>query len=219
MNRQPVTHRVQNRRGMTDNTPKDPAAGMSGRSDDASVGAAPDADPGTAKKAPRGADLARDALAAARQMNAAKKRGTPTSTWRTSGSARSLLRRRWSSAGPDTRDPLPFGSALQKLMKNVGGSVDLTKATLFANWSTMVGPAIAAHCQPTSFVDGELTLQCESTAWASQLRLMTPQLLKKLNEALGQGAVRWIKATGPSAPSWRFGPRHVSGRGPRDTYG
>lgn len=200
---------------MTDNTPNDP----SGSTADQPDGPVFDAQSGTSKKAPRGADLARDALAAARKVNAAKKRAAPASSWRSSGSARVLLRRRWSAAGPDTRDPLPFGSALQKLMKNVGGSADLTKATLFANWATMVGPAIADHCRPTSFVDGELTLQCESTAWASQLRLMAPQLLKKLNEALGKGAVRRIKATGPSAPSWRFGPRHVSGRGPRDTYG
>lgn len=196
---------------MTDNSQNDPAPGLSG------IQSTP---PSSATKPPaRGADLARDALAAARKANAAKKRGTTPAAWRTDGSARTLRRRRWSAAGPDPRDPLPFGTALQKLMKNVGSSAELTKATLFANWQSIVGPAIADHCRPNTFVDGELTLQCESTAWASQLRLMAPQLLKKLNDAVGRGTVRRIKATGPAAPSWRFGPRHVSGRGPRDTYG
>ena len=31
--------------------------------------------------------------------------------------------------------------------------------------------------------------------------------------------VRRVKVVGPSGPSWRHGPRHVRGRGPRDTYG
>jgi predicted nucleic acid-binding Zn ribbon protein len=166
-----------------------------------------------------GSDLARDALAAARRQNAAKKRDRVPVTQRSGGSANALRRKRWSSAGPDARDPLQLGAALQKFVKTAGAGADITKATLFARWGELVGPALAEHCAPSALTDGELLLRCESTAWASQVRLMAPQLVKKLNEALGHGSVRRIKATGPTAPSWRFGPRHVSGRGPRDTYG
>ena len=35
----------------------------------------------------------------------------------------------------------------------------------------------------------------------------------------GDGVVTVLKISGPTAPSWRKGPRHISGRGPRDTYG
>jgi predicted nucleic acid-binding Zn ribbon protein len=28
-----------------------------------------------------------------------------------------------------------------------------------------------------------------------------------------------LRITGPAAPCWRKGPRHIAGRGPRDTYG
>ena len=44
-------------------------------------------------------------------------------------------------------------------------------------------------------------------------------LLGKIAAAVGPNVVRQIRAQGPTRPSWRFGPRHVSGRGPRDTYG
>jgi len=65
-----------------------------------------------------------------------------------------------------------------------------------------------------------VTVRADSTAWASQLRLMTPQLLAKLNAALGDGTIKKIVIKGPDAPSWKHGPRSVSdGRGPRDTYG
>jgi len=64
-----------------------------------------------------------------------------------------------------------------------------------------------------------LTVQAESTAWATQLRLLQRQLLAKIAAGVGDGVVKRLKVRGPLAPSWRYGPRHVSGRGPRDTYG
>jgi hypothetical protein len=58
-----------------------------------------------------------------------------------------------------------------------------------------------------------------ATAWATQLRLVQTQLLAKIANAVGDGVVTVLKISGPTAPSWRKGPRHISGRGPRDTYG
>ena len=72
---------------------------------------------------------------------------------------------------------------------------------------------------PETFADGRLVVRTDSTAWATQLRLMQSQLLAKINAAVGQGVVTSLNITGPSAPSWRKGPLHVPGRGPRDTYG
>lgn len=166
----------------------------------------------------RGADLARQALAAARAQNATKRKGRIPTT-RAVGSTRSLRRRRWSGSGPDARDPQPLSSTLQKFITTSASSADITKATLFARWPQIVGATLAAHARPEALTDGELLLQCESTAWAAQVRLMAPQVVKKINEAMGHGSVLRIKALGPTGPSWRFGPRHVSGRGPRDTYG
>jgi predicted nucleic acid-binding Zn ribbon protein len=49
--------------------------------------------------------------------------------------------------------------------------------------------------------------------------MLAPQLVRRLNEEAGEGTVRVVEVRGPSAPSWRRGPRSVKGRGPRDTYG
>ena len=63
-------------------------------------------------------------------------------------------------------------------------------------------------------------MRTDSTAWASQLRLMAPQLLATLNASLGEGTIRRLDIRGPDAPSWKKGLRSVrDGRGPRDTYG
>ena len=176
--------------------------------------------PGRSSRA--GADLAREALAAARAQNAARRRDAQNSAnpkGRRSGGAEALKRRRWSGAGPDARDPAPLAATLKRWIGEAGVGADLTKATVIGRWAEIVGPDIAAHCEPVSLVDGVLLLQAESTAWATQIRMLAPQIVIKINQEVGRGSVTRIRAQGPSGPSWRFGPRHVSGRGPRDTYG
>lgn len=90
---------------------------------------------------------------------------------------------------------------------------------MFGRWEAVVGEQIAAHATPTALNEGELTVAAESTAWATQLRLVQAQLLAKIAAAVGDGVVTSLKISGPTAPSWRKGPRHIAGRGPRDTYG
>ena len=63
-------------------------------------------------------------------------------------------------------------------------------------------------------------MRTDSTAWATQLRLLAPQLVQRLNQELGHGTVTVIEVLGPHLPTWRKGSRSVrDGRGPRDTYG
>lgn len=168
----------------------------------------------------RGADLARDALRAARETSA-RKAGERAEEARpklrvVSGKGK---RRRWSGSGPDDRDPQPFGRVVSRVSMDRGWSSRLTDATVLGRWPQLVGADVADHCTPVSLRDGELTLQAESTAWATQLRTLQRQLLTRLAAAVGPDVVRRIRVVGPSGPSWRHGPRHVRGRGPRDTYG
>jgi predicted nucleic acid-binding Zn ribbon protein len=68
-----------------------------------------------------------------------------------------------------------------------------------------VGPQLALHTKPEAFDSGELTVSADSPAWATQVRLMAPQVLKRLAEELGHGTVRHIKVNGPSGPPRRGG--------------
>ncbi|MBY0441925.1 MAG: DUF721 family protein [Mycobacteriaceae bacterium] len=128
-------------------------------------------------------------------------------------------RRRWSGPGSDNRDPQPLGRAARDVAKRRGWSTQVAEGMVFGEWALMVGQQIADHATPTTLHDGVLTVTAESTAWATQLRMMRAQLLAKIAAAVGDGVVTSVKITGPTAPSWRKGPRHVAGRGPRDTYG
>ena len=173
---------------------------------------------------PRGADLARAALDAARAQQAARRSaagraGDQPRIRRNVGGASALRRRRWSGPGPDARDPAPLAATLRGWVRQAGVGADLRKATVFGRWAEIVGPDLAAHCRPLSLTDGDLLVEAESTAWAMQIRGLAPQLLTRINREVGAGSVTRVRAQGPSGPSWRFGNRHVSGRGPRDTYG
>lgn len=117
------------------------------------------------------------------------------------------------------RDPLGLGKVVGRLVAERGWSSPVAVGSVMAEWATLVGPEISAHCTPESFTDTTLHVRCDSTAWATQLRLLSISLLEKFRTELGDGVVTSIQVLGPSAPSWRKGSRTVNGRGPRDTYG
>lgn len=157
---------------------------------------------------PSGPDLVRKALAEAKAASRAK--GTAPR------SARRVVPLR---AAGDARDPVRFGAAIARLVAEKGWQDTTTAAGVLANWDKVVGPEIADHCRPASLVDGELVLVAESTAWATQLRLLTKTLLARVREHAGEGVATKVVVRGPAQPDWRKGPRRVQGRGPRDTYG
>ncbi|ADD39728.1 DUF721 domain-containing protein [Stackebrandtia nassauensis] len=115
----------------------------------------------------------------------------------------------WSGPGPDGRDPQPLGEVLGKLIKDRGWRDPAAKAGLFANWPQIVGPEIAEHCRPVSCADGELIIEAESAAWATQLRLFKTQILARLASHSGPQVVTRLRIQGPSQPSYVTGPRRV----------
>lgn len=198
-------------RGTGPDGPRDAGAGGSddGGADGGATGAAPGGPPEL-----RGPDLVRAALASARA--AARARGVSPGSPRGRSVRRDPQR---SGSGPDARDPVPFGDMISRLVAERGWEDTTAAAGVLANWDRLVGPEIADHCRPVSLVDGELVLVAESSAWATQLRLMTRTLMARLAERAGRGIVTSVVVRGPAQADWRKGPRRVRGRGPRDTYG
>ncbi len=125
----------------------------------------------------------------------------------------------WSGARADARDPVLAAAAVESVLQSRGWHPQIAVHTVTGRWDEIVGPAIAAHAQLDGFTDGVLQVRCDSTAWATQLRLLVPELLARLTEEAGPDLVRSIVVVGPAAPSWVHGSRRVRGRGPRDTYG
>ena len=166
-----------------------------------------------------GMDLVRRTLEEAR--GTARSQGKDVGRGRNSPTPRRIAgrRRTWSGPGPDARDPQTLGAATRDLARTRGWSTRVAEGTVFGQWRTVVGEQIAAHAAPTALREGVLSVSAESTAWATQLRMVQAQLLAKIAAAVGDGVVTSLKIIGPVGPSWRKGRYHIAGRGPRDTYG
>ncbi len=124
-----------------------------------------------------------------------------------------------SGYGRDGRDPSLLGDQVDRLMLDRGWNVDVAVGSVMGRWPAIVGTDVAEHCTPVTFSDGVLTVRADSTAWATQLRLMSSSILGRLELEVGKDVVTELRVQGPSAPSWVRGPRKVTGPGPRDTYG
>ncbi|MFG3467957.1 DUF721 domain-containing protein [Streptomyces sp. NPDC047982] len=167
---------------------------------------------------PSGVDLARVALRAAKEQ--ARARGAAVQQRKQARRGGGLR----SGARADGRDPLPLGAAINRLITERGWETPAAVGGVMGRWPQIVGEDLAKHCVPLRYDEDPdervLTVQCDSTAWATQLRLLAPQLVARLNADLGQGTVRMIKVLGPGGPQRRFGPLRAPGsRGPGDTYG
>ncbi|MFJ2771528.1 DUF721 domain-containing protein [Streptomyces sp. NPDC087300] len=184
--------------------------------DEPAKGPAADASGATPKTPePSGVDLARVALRAAKEQARARGDAVQQKKQARRGGLRS-------GARADGRDPQPLGSAINRLITERGWETPAAVGGVMGRWPQIVGDDLAKHCVPQRYDEDErvLTVQCDSTAWATQLRLMAPQLVARLNEDLGHGTVRLIKVLGPGGPARRFGPLRAPGStGPGDTYG
>lgn len=157
-----------------------------------------------------------DGLELARRIAKAYRRGAPA------GPRRGGRRRPPTTAArrPDRDDPEALSTFLGKLVADQGWEANLSAQQVFTDWVRIVGDEVAQHSKVTAYVDGQVDVEADSTAWATQLRLLAPRIVAKLNAELGDGSVVRIDVRGPKGHSWVKGKRTVRGaRGPRDTYG
>ena len=160
------------------------------------------------------AQLAREALMRAKADSAARGNWPARTADRAARSQPGITGRR-----PRLDDPQALNATIAGLIDARGWQLAAAAGSVFGRWEEIVGPELAAHTRPDGFADGELTVAADSTAWATQVRLLAATLVRRLNTELGDGAVRRVKVRGPAAPrrpgQWRV----RDSRGPRDTYG
>ncbi|WP_459250093.1 replicative DNA helicase [Streptomyces youssoufiensis] len=79
-------------------------------------------------------------------------------------------------------------------------SAQNTEGDAFPWWETIVGPDVAVHSAPASY-DAEtatLTVRADSAAWATQLKLLTPQLIPRINAEAEAPTVTTLEVNAPS---------------------
>ncbi|MDN3495074.1 DciA family protein [Planococcus sp. APC 4015] len=117
------------------------------------------------------------------------------------------------------RDPRGVGDVLAAMTREAGWDTQLAREDVVIAWDEVAGADTAQHTRPVAFQEGTLTVQADSTAWAKQLQLMRAHILSEIVRRFPDAGVTAIRFLGPDVPSWKWGPRAIPGRGPRDTYG
>jgi predicted nucleic acid-binding Zn ribbon protein len=95
----------------------------------------------------------------------------------------------------DKRPLTPLAQALDAYLKSSGLDKGVERAEIVQHWADLVGPQIAAVTEAESVSeDGILRVRVATAPWASELSLMTPRILARIN-AGRRGrirAIRWI---------------------------
>ncbi len=98
--------------------------------------------------------------------------------------------------------PQPLGDVFSKFIAQRGWKEPVAVGSVLADWSSIVGPQIAENAKVESFENATLILRASSTSWATQLRLLTPQLMHKFNEVLGTGVITKLEIKGPAGKNY-----------------
>lgn len=126
----------------------------------------------------------------------------------------------YTGAHKSPRDPQELSWIIRRRIAELGWKEPIAVFSVLSRWDDLMGAQFAQHVKPEGFIDGVLTVRCDSTAWATQVKLMRGEVLQTFRRELGEGIVQKLQVLGPQTPQWKRG-RFVAphGRGPRDTYG
>ena len=98
------------------------------------------------------------------------------------------------------RQPRPAGDAVRALADRLAPVSTLGDVQTV--WGEVVGTGVAAVAEPTAEAGGTLTVTCSSAVWAQELDLMAPDLVARLNAALGADRIRALRCQSVPAKSW-----------------
>ncbi len=78
---------------------------------------------------------------------------------------------------------MPLASGLSSVVRSLKADA-VTVRNVFSGWDDAVGATIAAHARPVKLDGATLRVEVDDTAWATQLRYLSTDVLDRL-QALG----------------------------------
>lgn len=83
-------------------------------------------------------------------------------------------------------DPRPLRTSLDAFARATGAPNARALEVVFARWAELVGPAVAAHASPVSLRDGVLSVAVDDPAWATAVRTLSAEVLRRVAECVGE---------------------------------
>jgi hypothetical protein len=101
-------------------------------------------------------------------------------------------------------DPLDSVFPIKDLLGDAGRGLGLHSAVetgqVWSRWTEIVGPAVAAHAEPSSLKTGVLRVRADSPAWATEIGYLKDEIKAAVNGLVGSELVGEVRVwTGPGA--------------------
>ena len=85
-----------------------------------------------------------------------------------------------------------LAEALKAALARLPASTGLVHYPIWAEWTAVVGPTIAAHAKPARLRRGVLVVSVDGPEWMQELQFVKRELCAKLNARLGSAVVREV---------------------------
>ena len=97
-------------------------------------------------------------------------------------------------SAPKKRKPQKLGDVVSGVLTQAGLSDRVAQAAVIPDWPALVGPQIARVTQPLSVTrQGTLFVAVTTNGWMTELSLMEPDLLRRLNQKTGRLSIKRIR--------------------------
>ena len=101
-------------------------------------------------------------------------------------------------------DPLESVVRIKDLLGDAGRRLGMPAAvetgSIWSRWTEIVGPAVAAHAEPSSLKGGVLRVRADSPAWATEIGYLKDEIKAAVNRLVGLELVEEVRLwTGPGA--------------------
>jgi predicted nucleic acid-binding Zn ribbon protein len=97
-------------------------------------------------------------------------------------------------SAPKKRKPQKLGDVVTGVLTKAGLTDRVAQAAVIPEWPALVGPQIARVTEPLSVTpQGTLFVAVTTNAWMTELSLMEPELLRRLNQRTGRLQIRKIR--------------------------
>jgi predicted nucleic acid-binding Zn ribbon protein len=84
-------------------------------------------------------------------------------------------------------------TVLPAVLKEVDHTPKADESVVFAAWRRAAGEPLSRRAVPVEYADKRLVVAVEDKTWQKHMQELAPQLVARVNEAVGQGTVEYIE--------------------------
>lgn len=78
-------------------------------------------------------------------------------------------------------------------MKHLDAPAPTVVTSVFSDWEEIVGEVIAAHARPQRIAKGELVLEVDDPAWASEMEWLGEEIVRRIRTSVETEEITSVK--------------------------